>query len=150
MPNTFASLHFHLVFSTSGRAPWIRREWETRIWQYLGGILTKNGASPLQIGGVDDHVHIVVSIPPTLALSELMRFLKGGSSRWIHTEFPELRDFAWQDGYGAFSVSKSALPSVIDYVTRQREHHQERPFSDECLALLTKHGIEFDARYVFD
>ena len=150
MANTYTSLHYHIVFSTKNREPWIKPDIEQRIWRYLGGIVTTNRMKPIQIGGVDDHVHLLLGAPATMAPSKAAQLIKGGSSAWIHTEFPNLRDFAWQDGYGAFTVSKSGLPEVKDYILNQREHHQRRTFKEEFLALLKRHEIEYEERYLWD
>jgi REP element-mobilizing transposase RayT len=149
MANTYTSLHYHLIFSTKNRQPWIRQEIEQRIWEYLGGIARQNDMKAIQIGGIDDHVHLVIGIRATLAVSKALQLLKGGSSKWIHETFPDLAQFQWQDGYGAFTVSKSQLPDVIHYVAQQREHHKTRTFQDEYRAFLQKHGIEYDERYVW-
>jgi len=100
--------------------------------------------------GVDDHVHLLLGAPETMAPSKAAQLIKGGSSAWIHTEFPNLRNFAWQDGYGAFTVSKSGLSEVKNYILNQREHHQRRTFKEEFLALLKRHEIEYDERYLWD
>jgi putative transposase len=147
--NTYTSLHFHITFSTKHRELWLTPAVQQRIWEYLGGIAKQNRMQPHRIGGIEDHVHLAISMPPTLALSKGVQFLKGGSSKWIHETFPNMAGFGWQDGYGAFTVSKSVLPDVIDYVARQREHHRQQTFQDEFRSLLTKHGVEYDERYVW-
>jgi len=149
MANTYTSLHFHIVFSTKNREPWINTEIEQRAWEYLGGIARTNHLKALQIGGIEDHVHLVVGIRPNMSVSEAVQLLKGSSSKWIHETFPSLAGFAWQDGYGAFTVSKSQLPEVIHYVANQRHHHRVRAFQDEYRALLERHQIEYDERYVW-
>jgi putative transposase len=149
MANTYTCLHYHIIFSTKNRQRWISPDIEERLWSYLGGIAEKNGMTPLKNGGIEDHVHIVVGLPPTMAPSKAVQLLKGGSSLWIHETFPELADFAWQDGYGAFTVSKSQLPDLIEYVKNQREHHRTRTFQEEYRAFLEKHGIEYDERYLW-
>src|SRR5579871_1072672 len=116
MANTYTSLHYHLIFSTKNRQPWIRPDIQPRIWDYLGGIARQNAMKSLQVGGIDDHVHLVVAIPATLPVSKALQLLKGASSKWIHETFPDLAQFQWQDGYAAFTVSKSQLPEVIHYV----------------------------------
>jgi putative transposase len=116
MANTFTSLHYHLVFSTKNRHPWLAADSQQRIWEYLGGIARDNHMKALQVGGIEDHVHIVLGAPPTMAVSKAVQLLKGGSCKWIHDHFPALAAFAWQDGYGAFSVSKSQVPEVVEYV----------------------------------
>ncbi len=150
MANTYTSLHFHIVFSTKHRQRWIIPEVEDRIWRYLGGIARENRMTPLMIGGVEDHVHLLLGLPATLAVSQAVQLIKGGSSKWIHETFPELAMFAWQDGYGAFSIGKSQIPDTTAYIGNQREHHRQRTFQEEYLAFLRKHEIEFDERYVFD
>ena len=149
MANTFTSLHYHITFSTKRRELWLAPIIEDRIWEYLGGIAKQNGMQPYRMGGIEDHVHLVVALPPTLSVSKGVQLLKGGSSKWIHETFPNMSGFAWQDGYGAFSVSKSILPEVIQYVATQREHHRQRTFQEEFRSLLTKHGLEYDERYVW-
>ena len=149
MANTFTCLHYHLIFSTKNREPWITTDVEQRIWEYLGGIARTNNMKALQIGGIEDHVHVVTGIPPSLAVSKALQLLKGASSKWIHETFSNMAGFEWQDGYGAFTVSKSNLPDVIDYAAHQREHHKVRTFQDEYRAFLAKHGIEYDEKYVW-
>jgi REP element-mobilizing transposase RayT len=150
MGRTYTNLDYHVIFSTKNRVGWISPTIETRIWEYLGGIAKSNGIHPYQIGGVEDHVHLAVAIPPTLAVCKALQLLKGGSSRWIGETFADLRGFAWQDGYGAFSVSKSILPKVVDYIVGQREHHRQQSFQDELRELLTKHGINYVDRFLWD
>jgi putative transposase len=104
---------------------------------------------PLKIGGIRDHVHIVLSMSATMAPSKAVQFLKGGSSKWIHDTFPMLSSFAWQDGYGAFTVSKSVLHSVIKYVEEQDVQHQKKSFQEEYRTFLSKHFIEYDERYLW-
>jgi putative transposase len=150
MANTYTALHYHFTFSTKLRQPWIGPEIEQRIWEYLGGIARANGLKPLKIGGIEDHIHMLVGAPPTLAPSKIAQLVKGGSSVWIHETFGDLPHFAWQDGYGAFTVSKSAVPDVAAYIENQREHHRTITFQDEYRLLLVRHGIEFDEAYLWD
>ena len=150
MANTYSALYCHLVFSTKNREPWLRNEVEARVWAYLGGIARDNGMTAVQIGGMPDHVHLLMGLPASIAVSKAAQFIKGGSSKWIKGEFPDLRGFAWQDGYGAFTVSKSNLPSVIQYIQDQREHHRVKTFQEEYLAFLDRHGVVYDKRYVLD
>ncbi len=150
MANTYTSLHYHIVFSTKNREPWINPEIEERVWSYLAGIATKNRMKPIQIGGVDDHIHALLGASATLAPAKIAQVIKGGSSTWIHTEFPELKCFAWQDGYGAFTVSKSSLLDVKAYIQNQREHHKRQTYKDEFVALLKRHEIEYDELYLWD
>ena len=150
MANTYTSLHYHIIFSTKNREPWIRADIEERLWAYLGGIARENGLTPVAIGGVENHVHALVAIPPALGVSKAVQLLKGASSKWVKETLPGLAAFAWQDGYSAFTVSKSNLPEVTDYIRGQREHHRKRSFEEEYRAFLTRHGVDFDERYVWD
>ncbi|PYI48103.1 MAG: IS200/IS605 family transposase [Verrucomicrobia bacterium] len=148
MANTYTSLHYHIVFSTKNREPWIVRDIEERIWAYIGGIARTHKMTALQIGGVDDHIHALMTAPAIIAPAQIAQYLKSDSSKWIHDQFRNLRGFSWQDGYGAFTVSKSNLPEVVRYIQNQREHHRKNTFQDEYLEFLRKHGIEYDERYL--
>ena len=149
MANTYASLYYHVVFSTKNRQTWLDGEIVERVWAYIGGIARRHELTALQVGGIEDHVHALVMAPASYAPSQIAQYLKGDSSKWIHQEIPSLRGFAWQDGYGAFTVSKSNVPDVIRYIQKQREHHRRRTFQEEYLELLQKHGIEYDERYLW-
>jgi REP element-mobilizing transposase RayT len=149
MANTYTSLFLHLVFSTKSRTEFISPDIEERVWRYLGGIARNHRATAIQIGGMKDHVHVLVMTPPTVAPFEIARYLKGDSSKWIHEEFRDLQDFAWQDGYGAFTVSKSNVRGVVSYIQNQRAHHQTRTFQEEYLEFLTRHGVAYDERYLW-
>jgi REP element-mobilizing transposase RayT len=149
MANTYTSLFYHLVFSTKNREPWILPKIEQRVWSYLGGVARAHQVAPVQIGGVEDHIHALVMARPTIALCEIAQVLKGVSSKWIHEEFPNMLGFAWQDGYGGFSVSKSDVPDVVNYIQNQREHHRRKTFKEEYVELLVANGIEFDERYLW-
>lgn len=148
MANAYTSLHYHVVFSTKNRVAVITPDIEQRVWAYIGGVARKHKMTALQIGGMDDHIHALVMAPPTLSPSGIAQYLKGDSSKWIHETFPALHDFAWQEGYGAFTVSKANLQSVVGYIQKQRDHHQQRSFQEEYLDFLQKQGIEYDERYV--
>jgi REP element-mobilizing transposase RayT len=104
---------------------------------------------PLQIGGIEDHVHVLLGASPVLAPAKIVQLIKGGSSAWIQETFPPLKGFGWQDGYSAFTVSRSDLPSVMEYIQGQREHHRTKSFQEEYRELLKRHGIEFDERYIW-
>jgi len=149
MANTYSSLHYHIFFSTKRRERWIKLEIAERLWAYLGGIARQKEMTALKVGGIEDHVHLVLGLPPTLAPSKAVQLLKGGSSLLVHENFPALSGFGWQDGYGAFTVSGSNLPEVIRYVECQPEHHRRHTFQDEYRALLDKHGIDYDERYLW-
>ena len=143
MGNTFTSLHCHFVFRTKNREPWISHEIEGRVWSFLGGIARENGMKSIRIGGMADHIHMAVGLPPTLAVSKALQQIKGGSSKWMKETFPLMGGFAWQDGYGAFAVSKSNLPTLSAYIENQREHHGVKTFKEEFVALLLLHGLDY-------
>jgi putative transposase len=150
MPDSYAALYYHIVFGTKQRESWISRDFEQQIWNYVGGIAGKNGMTPLGIGGLEDHLHVVVAVPPTLAVSRAVQMLKGGSSRWIRSTFPGFGAFGWQDGYGAFTVSKSQLPATLNYVENQRVRHETLTFGQEYRAFLDRHGVSYDAHYLLE
>ena len=149
MANTYTSLHYHFTFSTKNREPWIVPTIEGRVWSYIGGIARKHKMTALRVGGVEDHIHALIFAPPTLAPSQIAQFLKGDSSKWIHEEFSKMRAFEWQDGYGAFTVSRSQIPEMIEYIKSQRAHHRKKTFQEEYLELLQKHGVDYDERYLW-
>jgi REP element-mobilizing transposase RayT len=147
---SYVSSNFHCVFSTKERRPFITPKLREKLWPYLGGIARQNKLKAIEIGGVEDHVHILLTLPPTVSIAKAMQLLKGGSSKWIHETFPEHRLFAWQEEYGAFTVSASHTEKVVDYIRGQEEHHRKQSFKEEFVALLTKHGISFDEKYLWD
>lgn len=149
MANTYSNCYYHLVFSTKDRRPYIAPEIEERVWAYIGGISRKHGFTAIQVGGMPDHSHSLIGAPPKVSPSDIAQRIKGDSSYWMRREFPQLADFAWQDGYGVFTVSKSAIPPVVDYIRNQKMHHQNRSFEDEYVELLRLHEIEYDKRYLF-
>jgi REP element-mobilizing transposase RayT len=121
---------------------------ESRLWPYLGGIAKENRMKALAISGTTDHVHALLSLPGMMSFAKAVQLIKGGSSKWIHDTFPRQGKFAWQEGYGAFSVSASQVPKTISYINNQKEHHRKKTFQEEFLELLEKHGIEYDQRFV--
>jgi putative transposase len=150
MPQSYTCLHYHLVFSTKNRAPLITPDIRPRLWEYMGGIVRGHKGIPIKIGGTDDHVHLLVTLRQEPALAAFLRELKAGSSGWVHDTFTGARDFAWQAGYGAFTVSHSGLGDVENYIDKQEEHHQTLTFQDEFRLLLRKHGIKFDEKYLWE
>jgi REP element-mobilizing transposase RayT len=146
---SYVSAHFHCVFSTKERRQLITPALRERLWPFLGGIARQNKMKAIEIGGVEDHVHILLSLPSTMAISKTLQLIKGGSSKWVHETFPELRQFAWQEEYGAFSVSVSQLDKTIGYIKGQEAHHRKMTFQEEFLVLLKKHRIEYDERYLW-
>ena len=150
MANTYTSLHYHVIFSTKNRVAYLTPDIEQRVWEYIGGVARKHKMTAIQVGGIDDHIHALVLAPPTLSPSQIAQYLKGESSKWIHEEFPRMLGFEWQDGYGAFTVSKSQVPDLIEYIQNQREHHRKKTFQEEYLELLKKHGVDYDERYLWN
>jgi REP-associated tyrosine transposase len=151
MPQSLANIIIHLVFSTKNRREWIISDLEKQLYAYLQGIANNIKTPIIEIGGMPDHIHMLINLPRTLALSEAVQQLKIGSSRFIKEKEPSrASDFAWQKGYGGFSVSPSLKQTVIEYIRAQKEHHLNRSFQDEYRALLTKHEIIFDEKYVWD
>ncbi len=136
-----------VVFSTKNRAPWIDAVWRDRLHAYLGGVAREQEAAPEAIGGVADHVHLLLGLKATHALATVLREVKKASSEWVHATIGQ-PEFAWQDGYGAFSVSASLREEVRGYIARQEEHHRRRTLQEEYRALLEKSGVAFDPRFV--
>ncbi len=145
MPHTFSKNHIHLVFSTKNRSKVIPKAIQPRLWGYLASIGRNHGMTISEIGGVEDHVHLLFHLPPSLALARAVTLFKSNSSKWMNES---VRKFAWQEGYGAFSVSASNLPAVVKYIQDQEIHHRKISFEDEYLALLKKHNVEFDPKDV--
>ena len=148
MSHTYCSALFHCVFSTKERRKAIALELQERLWAYMGGIARENRMTALAVGGTDDHVHLLLSLPSTLAIAEAMRRIKGGSSLWLH-ESCGLTGFEWQKGYGALSIGCSQIDATVEYIAGQQEHHRKRDFQAEFLSILKRHGIEHDPRYVW-
>ena len=147
---SYVSSYFHCVFSTKERQPLIPPTLQERLWPYLGGIARENQMTAIEIGGVADHAHILLSLPSTLPLAKALQLIKGGSSKWVHDTFPEHWLFGWQTKYGAFSVSVSQLDKTIQYIKSQAEHHRKMTFQEEFLALLKRHRIAYDERFLWD
>ena len=150
MASTLTNLLFHLVFSTKHREPLITPDLRDRLYAYIGGIIRGEGGILLDAGGMPDHIHLVTKFKPDPSVSEMLKIIKAKSSKWVNELPGRAGRFAWLAGYGAFSVSESQLPGVRRYVQTQEEHHRKVTFEDEFIALLKKHGIEYDERYVFD
>ena len=142
--HTFVSCLMHVVFSTKERRPWIKAEWQSRLWSYLGGIARDNQIKLLKAGGVADHIHLLLSLPSTVTISQAVQRLKGNSSKWIHETFARCQSFEWQKGYGAFSLGISSLDDTVAYIENQAEHHRRRSFREELEGILKKHSIKFE------
>jgi len=149
MSHSYVSALFHCVWSTKNRQPLITPELRERLWPYLGGIAKKNNMKAIAVGGIEDHVHVLLSLPTTIGIAKAIQLIKGGSSKWVHDTFPEHREFAWQEGYGAFSIGISQLEDTKRYIATQEEHHRTRTFQQEFLAFLKRHGIDYDPKYVW-
>ena len=147
---SYISSYFHCVFSTKERRPLIPPELRERLWPFLGGIARQNQMKAVEIGGMPDHVHILLSLPSTLSIAKALQLIKGGSSNWVHETFPEHRLFGWQVKYGAFSVSVSQLDKITQYIKHQPDHHRQMTFQEEFLALLKKHRLAYDDRYLWE
>ena len=150
MAHTFANLLTHVIFSTKDRLPTIRPEFKADLWAYLGGIARSIEGQALIVGGTADHAHLLMWLPPTLAISDCLRVLKANSSRWMHETHSAQSQFSWQTGYGAFSVSQSNVPGVVKYIQRQEEHHKRVTFQEEFLAFLKKNNVAYDPRYIWE
>jgi len=150
MANTYSSCFNHIVFSTKNRERWIDREIENRVWAYIGGIARKHDCTAIQVGGIEDHIHALILSPPKYSPSQIAQFIKGESSKWIHSDFSNMAGLAWQDGFSVFSVSKSLVPKVVEYIKNQREHHSSKSFENEYSDLLELHEIDIvDEKYMF-
>ena len=150
MPQSFGSLYFHLIYSTKNREPIITEDLEPRLYEYLGGILRNQEGKLVAAGGTKDHIHLLVSLSRQASIADTVRVLKSNSSGWIHKNFPDQQSFAWQAGYGAFSVSYSGLDAVQAYLANQKQHHTKQTFQEEYRAFLIRHELEYDERYVWD
>jgi REP element-mobilizing transposase RayT len=145
MSHSYSQNVIHVVFSTKDRQKTIAPIFQPNLWAYVAGVGKKDGIFLYDIGGMEDHLHLLMRLPPTAALAKAINSIKSNSSRWANQEGQKL---AWQQGYGAFSVSASLVPTVREYIQNQKVHHEKLSFEEEFLALLKKHRVEFDPRYV--
>ncbi len=150
MPQSLSNVLIHFVFSTKERYPFIQNDVEDKLYQYITGICHALKCPLHQIGGVSDHVHILLSLSRNIAISDLIGDIKAGSSQWIKKQGQSYRNFAWQSGYGGFSIGKSGFDNAVRYIANQKKHHTTIPFQEEYLALLQKYGVEYDERYLWD
>ncbi len=148
MPQSYARLYVHIIFSTRQRKTWINHEWAPRLYEYFAGTLRNRDCELMLAGGVEDHVHLLISMSREASVADVVRDVKAASSSWIHENVHDAKLFAWQSGYSAFSVSHSALPDVKKYITNQEEHHRTRTFRDELMTFFEKHEIEFKEEYL--
>ena len=142
--HSFNSCLMHCVFTTKERRPWLTPAIRERLWPYLGGVARENGMKALAVGGVADHVHVLASLPSTLPVSKALQLMKGNSSKWLRDTFPELRPqgFAWQEGFGAFSIGMSGVEGTVRYILTQEEHHRTKTFREEWESFLRKNGFD--------
>ena len=150
MPQSLSFVLVHLIFSTKDRWPFINPEVRSTLHAYIATVARDAECECFRVGGVADHVHLAIRLSRTTNIAELVRHLKTTSSQWIKMQSPELKKFAWQRGYAAFSVGPTDLGALVDYIAGQEEHHRKRSFQDELRAFLKRYGVEFDERYVWD
>ncbi len=150
MPQSLANILVHVVFSTKDRVPWIADTWRDDLHGYIGGIIRRCGGHLLAAGSVEDHIHLLLPLPRTISVADLLKEIKSGSAHWVHDSPSRPGGFRWQAGYGAFSVSPSHKRAVVRYLANQRRHHSKVSFQKEYLEMLGRHGIEPDERHLWD
>ena len=150
MANTYSQIYIHVVFSVKGRQNLIQNNWKDDLHKYICGIVNGKDQKVYAIGGVADHIHILISIKPNISVSDLVRDIKANSSKWINEKKYINQKFQWQEGFGAFSSSQSHLDTIIAYINNQEKHHQKRTFKNEYLELLEKFNVDYDDKYVFE
>ena len=150
MAHTHRNHYFHLIWSTKNRKRLIEDSWRERLYQYIGGTIRNQGSGLIEIGGVSDHVHLLIQMGNLDNYSSLIRMIKADSSKWIHKEWKDKKDFAWQEGYGSFAISYSHTDAVREYIKNQEEHHRKVSFETEYIRILEKNGVKYDPRFVFD
>lgn len=150
MGQSLVKNYIHIIFSTKGRKPLITDSFSIQLHSYLGAICKTHECTPIIVGGFVDHVHILCLLSKKVSLVNLLEDLKSSSSKWMKTLDYTLKDFYWQDGYGAFSVNASQVDVVVEYIINQKTHHQKKSFQDEYRAFLKKYKVEYDERYVWD
>jgi putative transposase len=147
MSHSYAQNHIHLVFSTKNRRKLIPKQFQPRLWAYIAGICKHNNMLSFAVGDMPDHIHVLFRLPPTMTLVRAVTLIKSNSSKWLRGKDPR---FAWQQGYGAFSVSSSHVSRVIRYIDNQEAHHEKFSFEQEFITMLKKHNIPYDPEHVFD
>ncbi len=150
MAGTYTELIYHLIFSIKHREPLISRRLRAELYPYIGGILRDQGGHLLEVGGMPDHLHLLIRIKPDMSVSEIVRLVKANSSKWVNERPDQTGRFAWQRGCGAFTVSLSQVPMVSQYVRTQEEHHRKTTFQEEFLEFLKRHEIQFDEQHLWD
>jgi REP element-mobilizing transposase RayT len=149
MANTYTQIHIHAVFAVKGRESLISFKWKDELYKYISGIVSNCGHKLLAVGGMPDHIHLLIGLRPVQSLSDLMQDIKGSSSKWINENRFVTGRFSWQEGYGAFSYKKGDLPGVMNYIYNQEIHHGGRSLCEEYKILLDEFGVDYDERFVF-
>jgi putative transposase len=149
MSNTYTQLYIHFVFAVKYRQAVIEAEWENRLQKYITGVVQNNGHKLLAINTMPDHLHLFAGLNPKQSISDLMKLVKGDSSEFINKEGFTQRKFHWQDGYGAFSNSRTQIDGVVKYILNQKEHHKKQTFREEYLGILKRNAVEYDEKYIF-
>ncbi len=147
MSRSLVSNRVHVIFSTKERQAWIAPDYQHRLWPYIIGIGKNKDVPVLAVGGMEDHVHVLIALPAAMPLAKAVQMIKANSSRFMRQHVP---DFEWQKGYGAFSVGASAMNATIEYIRNQQRHHRKRDFKAEFLQFLTRYGVDYDPKYAFD
>ena len=148
MSQSYTCLCYHVIFATKGREPSITAEVQKRLYDYIGGIIKGENGYLLAVGGVADHVHLLIVLHPQSSVAEVMRLVKANSSKWVHETFPGKNRFTWQVGYGAFTVSFSNIDQVKQYIADQERHHRGATFDEEFVIFLERHKVQYDPRYL--
>ncbi len=149
MANTYTQLYFHIIFAVKGRTNLISKKWKEELYKYIAGIISSKNQKLFIINGMPDHIHLLISAKPTCNLSDLIRDIKSNSSKWVNKKQFILRKFEWQNGFGAFTVSQSQVPKIINYIKNQEVHHQKKTFKKEYTDFLKAYKIDFKPEYIF-
>ncbi|HTL52998.1 MAG TPA: IS200/IS605 family transposase [Planctomycetota bacterium] len=150
MTHTYSWTQYHVVFSTAKRARLIEEPIQSRLWAYMGGIARENDFSSVTIGGMEEHVHLLLAIPPVLAVAKAVQLVKAGSSKWFNQTFKRADRFSWQEGYSVFSIGIAQIPVTRKYIANQKQHHATMSFDEEYIRFLRKHYVPYDEKYVLD
>ena len=149
MAHSYTKCLFHCVFSTKNRRNLIPPDVQDRLWAYIGGVARANDLTALAVGGTSNHVHVLLSLQASTPIAKAVQLVKAGSSKWLHDTLPGMGNFAWQEGYGAFSIGVSGIEDTARYIENQPEHHTKTTFEEEFAAFLNRHDIGYDERYVW-
>jgi REP element-mobilizing transposase RayT len=150
MPQSLSKVFIHVVFSTKDREPWLNKALQPGLHAYLATVVRDMNAEAFRVGGTFDHVHVAATLPRTLTQADIVKRLKTASTHWLKRQHRNLAGFAWQRGYGIFSVGKSQVAALVNYIATQEEHHRARSFQDEYRSLLKRYDVEYEEKYVWD